>query len=294
MQQVKGCGVALITPFHKSGAVDYMVFRRLIKRQIQNGANFLVPFGTSGEAACLADEEKFKLLEAALDEVDGKIPVFAGIISNTTPGAINAIKLLEKLRPDGFLVITPYYNKPMPSGLYYHFKAVALTTDKPILLYNLPSNTSVNLDVETCLKLAEIKNIIGVKDGSGNYSQISEIIRNAPENFVVFSGKDKETLALMATGAKGVIGGTANVAPKEISTLTKALLRNDFITARKIHHQLSPLFTSLSLESNPIMVKAAMHKMGLIENVLRSPLYPATRKNTKIIVKVLEGLDLIK
>ena len=290
MLQLRGCGTALITPFNKNGAVDYAVFRKLVRRQIQNGVNFLVPLGTTGEVACLNNDEKVKLLEITVDEADGKVPVITGVISNTTQGAIDIIKLLQKTRVDGFLVITPYYIKPMQNGLYNHFKTVALTTDKPIILYNLPSNTAVNLNAETCLKLAEIKNIIGVKDGSGDYKQISEIIRNAPRNFTVLSGRDNETLPLMATGAKGVISGIANIAPREISELSKVLLNNDFITGRKIHHKLSPLFASCSLETNPIVVKAGMHKMGLIENVLRPPLYPATRKTMIVIIKALKGL----
>jgi len=294
MKLLKGCGTALITPFNKDGSIDYLVFRKLVKRQIHNGVNFLVLFGTTGEAASLDDNEKMRLLEVTIDEGDGKVPVIGGVIANTTVGAIKTVKLFQKTAIDGLLVITPYYNQPMQNGLYNHFKAVALTTDKSIILYNLPSNTGVNLNSETCLRLAEIRNIIGVKDGSGDYRQVSEIIRCAPRDFIVLSGRDNETLSLMATGAQGVISGIANIAPKEISTLTKTLLQNNIIAARKIHHRISPLFTACSLETTPIVVKAGMCKMGLIENILRPPLYPAARKTTGIIDKVIKELGLRK
>lgn len=285
--KIQGCGVALITPFTKDGSIDYGVFRKLVKRQIISGVHFLVPAGTTGEAACLTDDEKIKLLEITVAEANNKIPVVFPIIANSTKSAIDQIKMAQTIDLDGFLVITPYYNRPMQSGLYRHFRAIADSSEKPIILYNLPSCTGVNLSAETCLRLAEVENIIGVKDGSGDYRQISEIIRCAPRDFTVFSGRDNEALSLIATGAKGVISGIANVAPKEISRFIQVLLQNDFVTGRKFHHKLSPLFASCSLETNPIMVKAALHKMGLIENVLRPPLYPASHKNVLMIVKAL-------
>ncbi|CAL7959294.1 4-hydroxy-tetrahydrodipicolinate synthase [Gammaproteobacteria bacterium] len=293
MRQLKGCGTALVTPFDKQGAIDCRVFKSLVKRQLDAGIDFLVPLGTTGEAACLSDDEKMKLVKITVEEVAGKIPVIVGAGSNSTKSVIENIKLFEPLGVDGFLIVTPYYNKPTQTGLYNHFKTIAATTVKPIILYNVPSRTAVNLSAETCLQLAEIKNIVAIKEASSNYAQISKIIKNAPPHFVVFSGNDNETLALMATGAKGVISVVANIAPQAMCDFTKLLLLNDFVAGCKLHHKLSDLFANCFIETNPIPVKAGMHKMSLIENVLHPPLYAATEETMAIMTKTIQELNLL-
>jgi len=294
MKQLNGCGTALITPFNKKGEVDYKVFRKLVKRQILSGVDFLVPIGTTGESICLTNEEKLKLVNITVEETKHGLPVIAGAGSNSTKNTIATIKLLEKTGVDGFLLITPYCNRPTQKGLYNHFKDIAASTKKDLILYNVPTRTGINLNAETCLKLAEIKNIIAVKEASSNYAQISEIIRNAPKNFSVFSGNDDETFPLMATGAQGVISIASNIAPKEVTALTKMMLKNDLIKGRKLHHKLFDLFTGCFIETNPIPVKAGMYRLKLIENILRSPLGAATKKTENIMAKTVKNLGIKK
>lgn len=293
MEKLKGCGTALITPFDKNLEIDYQVFKKLVQRQIEANVDFLVPLGTTGEVSCLEDDEKQKLLEITSTEVSGCMPIVVGAGSNSTKHALKNIKMLEKVGgADAFLVITPYYNKPTQHGLYHHFRTIAEATDKPIILYNIPGRTAVNMLPETCLKLAEIKNIVGIKEASGNYDQISEIIRNAPDGFTVLSGNDNETLSLIATGAKGVISAVANVAPKRMSVFLDLLLEGNFTEARKAHHKLSPLFKNCFVETNPIAVKAGMSQMNLIENFLRPPLYPASEKTLMVMQQTLKDLNI--
>jgi 4-hydroxy-tetrahydrodipicolinate synthase len=291
--KIEGCGTALVTPFGENGSVDYQTYKKLVKRQIVNKIDFLVPLGTTGEASCLKNEEKIKLLSETVTETNSKIPIFAGATSNNTQDVIDNIEMFEPTKIDGFLIATPYYNKPTQQGLYNHFKTIAATTKKPIILYNIPGRAGVNLAADTCLELAKIKNIIAVKEASSNYPQISEIISKAPHHFVVLSGNDNETLPLMATGAKGVISVVSNIAPKEISDFTRILLAEDFRTGRDLHHQLSDLFNHCFIETNPIPVKAGMYKMGLIKNVLRPPLYTATDKTMEIITKTIKKIGLL-
>ena len=292
MIKLQGSGTALITPFNKKGDVDYETFKKLVKRQIKNGIDFLVPLGTTGEAACLSNDEKVKLTKIAVKEAKRKVPVFVGVGSNCTTGTINNIKLLERTGVKGLMVVTPFYNKPTQNGLYNHFKKVAKSTKKPIILYNVPSRTGVNMAALTCLKLAKIKNIVAVKEASSNFAQISKIIKGAPKGFVVISGNDDETLPLMAAGAKGVISVASNIAPKKVGDLTKALLKNNFVKARKLHHELADLFTNCFIETNPIPVKAGMYKLKLIKNILREPLYKATNKTENIMAKNVKKLGV--
>jgi len=293
MINLNGCGTALVTPFEKNLEVDFVAFRKLVRRQIAGGIHFLVPLGTTGETPCLDDREKIHLLEITVEETGKRIPVIAGAGSNSTKQVISNIAALGKTGIDAFLVVTPYYNKPTQDGLYNHFKTVAESTDKPIIMYNVPGRTSVNMSAETCLKLAEIKNIIATKEASGNYAQISEIIRNAPKDFIVLSGNDDETLSLVSTGAKGVISVASNIAPQLMSEFLNKLLKGDIDGARELHHRLSPLFKNCFVESNPIPVKAGMHKMGLLENVLRPPLYTSTEKTLGIMEAALKELNLL-
>jgi len=292
-KKIIGCGTALITPFTENLEVDYDAFRALVKRQIEAEIHFLVPLGTTGETPCLEDEEKMELLKITNEETRGKIPVVAGAGLNSTKKTVENIKMLEKAGVDAFLVVTPYYNKPTQDGLYNHFREVAESTEKPIIMYNVPGRTGVNMTAQTCLKLAEIKNIIGTKEASGNYAQISEIINNAPEDFIILSGNDDEVLSLMATGAHGVISVASNVAPEKMVSLVENLQSRSVTNAASIHHRLSSLFKNCFIESNPIPVKEALAQMGLIQNFLRPPLYKAQESTSKLMTQTLKELKLI-
>ena len=285
-----GCGTALVTPF-RDGKVDYGTFASLVDRQVEAGVHFLVPLGTTGETPCLEESEKERILEITMEHRKN-LPVVVGGGSNSLLHTTESIRLLEKYSPDAYLIVVPYYNKPTQKGLYEYFKAVAGCTDKAIVLYNVPGRTGLNMTAETTLRLAEIPNIVAVKEASGNYAQISEIIRNAPEGFNVLSGNDDETLSLMATGAKGIISVASNVVPAEMAALAEALLDGDMAEARRIHHRLSPLFRNCFIESNPIPVKSAMALMGLIENELRLPLVPASEHTEAVLKATLKELDL--
>lgn len=292
-KKISGCGTALVTPFKQDLEIDYDAFRALVKRQVREGAHFLVPIGTTGEAPTLEDEEKLRLTEICIEESRGKLPVVPGVGANSTKQTIKNIELLSKAGPDGFLVVTPYYNKPTQEGLYLHFKAVAESTDLPIIMYNVPGRTGVNMTAETCLRLAEINNIIGTKEASSNYEQISEIIRNGGYEFSVFSGNDAEILPLMVTGAEGVISVASNIDPETVSLLVENIRQGNINISASIHHKLSPLFKSCFLESDPIPVKEALSQMGLIENVLRPPLYKANESASKLMAATLKELKLV-
>ena len=283
----RGCGTALITPF-RDGNVDYDAFVALLKRQTDAGIHFLVPLGTTGETPCLDEQERIKLLELTREHCGGR-KVIAGGGTNSLAQTVRSIKLLEPHGADAFLIVVPYYNKPTQQGMYEYFKAVADSTDKPLVLYNVPGRTGANLLAETTLRLAEIENIVAVKEASGNYAQISEIIRNAPEGFSVLSGNDDETLPLMAAG---IISVASNVAPRLMVELAEALMRDDMDTARRLHHRLTPLFRNCFVESNPIPAKAALAAMGLISNELRLPLVPASEKTYSLMRKTVAELGL--
>lgn len=286
-----GCGTALITPF-KDGKVDYDAFASLVRRQVEAGVDFLVPLGTTGETPCLSDEERIEILKITKAN-SGSCPVVVGGGTNSLTQTLKNMAMLEPYGVDAFLIVVPYYNKPTQGGQYEYFKAVASATDKPIILYNVPGRTGANLAAETALKLAEIPNIVAVKEASGNYSQISEIIRNAPEDFSVLSGNDDETLSLMATGADGVISVASNVDPERMVSLVSALQKDNMSTARALHYELMPLFKNCFVESNPIPTKAAMAEMGLIVNELRLPLTKADKKTCDLMHSTLAGLNLI-
>lgn len=294
MTEIKGCGTALVTPFEKKNSeVDYVAFRKLVRRQIAGGIHFLVPLGTTGETSCLEDNEKLQLVEITLEEASGRIPVVVGVGSNNTKHVMHNIHFFSNMGVDAFLVVTPYYNKPTQQGLINHFTTVAGSTDKPIIMYNVPARTSVNMAAETTLKLAEVKNIIATKEASSNYAQISEVIRSAPKGFSVLSGNDDETLSLVSTGAKGLISVASNIAPKLMSEFLDKLLLDEFEEAKAFHHKLSPLFKSCFVESNPIPVKAGLYKLGLLENVLRAPLYASTETTLRTIEQTLKELNLM-
>jgi 4-hydroxy-tetrahydrodipicolinate synthase len=291
--KLNGCGTALVTPFGIDFNVDYEAFRKLVKRQIESGIHFLVPLGTTGETVTLEVDEKLKILEITMEEaLAGRIPVIVGAGSNNTAKVIADIGKFERFDVDGFLIVTPYYNKPTQQGLYNHFKDIAGSTDKMIVMYNVPSRTAVNMTAETALRLAEIPNIIATKEASSDYSQINEIIRNAPAGFTVLSGNDIETLPLCVTGAKGVISVASNIAPAEMSDLLNLILDEKFIAAREFHHRLTPLFENCFIESNPIPVKAGMNSIGLLQNILRPPLFPAAENTFQIMRETLIELNI--
>lgn len=286
----KGCGTALVTPF-RNGEVDYDAFVVLLRRQTDAGIHFLVPLGTTGETPCLDEQERIKLLELTKEHSEGR-KIIAGGGTNSLVQTVKSIKALEPYGADAFLVVVPYYNKPTQQGMYEYFKAVAGETGKPVVIYNVPGRTGANMLAETTLRLAEIENIVAVKEASGNYAQISEIIRNAPEGFSVLSGNDDETLPLMATGASGIISVASNVAPGLMVELAEALLDDNMAKARELHHRLTPLFRNCFVESNPIPAKAALAAMGLISNELRLPLVPAAEKTYALMQKTVADLGL--
>ena len=265
-----GCGTALVTPFKDNGgAVDYDAMGKLVDRQMSAGIHFLVPLGTTGETPCLTSVEKIKLLQVTKEHAT--CPIVVGGGTNSLAQTIESMRLLEPFGLDAFLIVVPYYNKPTQKGLYEYFKAVSQETDKDIILYNVPGRTGANLEAETTLRLAEIDNIVAIKEASGRYGQISQVIRNKPDNFSVLSGNDDETLSLMATGADGVIS---------------------VAEARHLHYRLMPLFKNCFVESNPIPAKAALAQLGLCENSLRLPLVPATPDTEQLMKETLKDLEL--
>ena len=286
-----GCGTALITPF-RNGEVDYDAFAALVDRQVGAGIDFLVPLGTTGETPCLDDEERIKVLQIAKEHSAG-LPIVAGGGTNSLRHTIRSMEMLQPHGVDAFLIVVPYYNKPTQEGQYQYFKAVAESTDKPIVLYNVPGRTGANMSAETTLRLAEIDNIIAIKEASGNRGQVEEILRNAPEGFKVFSGYDDETLWMMENGGAGVISVASNVDPVMMAKLIKAIRGGYHEQAHALNEKLTPLFTNCFVESNPIPAKAALSAMGLIQNELRLPLVPAQEETYDLMVDTLVDLGLL-
>ena len=281
----------MVTPFKDNGgAVDYDAMGKLVDRQMSAGIHFLVPLGTTGETPCLTSVEKIKLLQVTKEHAT--CPIVVGGGTNSLAQTIESMRLLEPFGLDAFLIVVPYYNKPTQKGLYEYFKAVSQETDKDIILYNVPGRTGANLEAETTLRLAEIDNIVAIKEASGRYGQISQVIRNKPDNFSVLSGNDDETLSLMATGADGVISVASNVDPQRMVQLVEALKVDNMAEARQLHYRLMPLFKTCFVESNPIPAKAALAQLGLCENSLRLPLVPATPDTEQLMKETLKDLEL--
>lgn len=288
---LRGCGTALVTPF-RNGEVDYDAFAALVDSQVDAGIDFLVPLGTTGETPCLTDEEKINVLKLAKERSCGK-PVVAGVGTNSLEHTIANIRLLEPHGVDVFLVVVPYYNKPPQEGMYQYFRAVAESTSKPVLLYNVPGRTGANLEAATTLRLAQIDNIIGIKEASSNRGQILEIIAGRPEGFLVLSGNDDETFPLMKEGADGVISVASNIAPVPVAELAHAMLEGKVEKAAGLHEKLSPLFRNCFVESNPIPAKAALSAMGMMANELRLPLVPCQQKTYDLMVGTIKDLSII-
>jgi 4-hydroxy-tetrahydrodipicolinate synthase len=289
-----GVGTALITPFTGSGDVDEARVRRLGRRQIDGGVHFLVPCGTTGENPTLTLAERIRIVEILVDEAAGQVPVLAGAGGYDTKEVIHLAGEMEKAGAKGLLSVTPYYNKPTPEGLYQHYRAIADSTPLPIVVYNVPGRTGVNIDVPTLVRLAAIPNIVGVKEASGNMTQMSEVCSAVPPDFIVLCGDDVLTLPLMAVGGRGIISVASNEIPAEMVQMVEAAERNDFAAARAIHARILPLMSINFVEPNPGPVKAAMAAMGLIEETYRLPVVGPRPAAKEKIVKVLKDLALIR
>ena len=274
--RLKGMGVALITPFKEDGSVDYDALLRLVDYQLENGTDFLCVLGTTAETPTLTKEEKEKVKRTIIDRVDGRLPILLGVGSNSTQAVVDSVKNDDMTGVDALLVVVPYYNKPCQEGIYQHYKAVAEATELPIVLYNVPGRTGVNMTAETTLRLAnDFENIVAIKEASGNIAQMDEIIKNKPEGFDVISGDDGITFPLITLGAVGVISVLGNAFPREFSRMTQLALEGDYANALPIHHKFAEMCNLLFVDGNPAGVKAMLGIMGMIENKLRLPLVPA-------------------
>ena len=274
--RLKGMGVALITPFREDGSVDYDALLRLVDYQLENGTDFLCVLGTTAETPTLTKEEKEKVKRTIIDRVDGRLPILLGVGSNSTQAVVDSVKNDDMTGVDALLVVVPYYNKPSQEGIYQHYKAVAEATELPIVLYNVPGRTGVNMTAETTLRLAnDFENIVAIKEASGNIAQMDEIIKNKPEGFDVISGDDGITFPLITLGAVGVISVLGNAFPREFSRMTQLALEGDYANALPIHHKFAEMCNLLFVDGNPAGVKAMLGIMGMIENKLRLPLVPA-------------------
>ena len=282
----KGVFVAVVTPF-KNGKIDEEALRGLIDFQIAGGVDGIVPCGTTGESATLNHEEHDQVIRIAVDACKGKASVLAGTGSNSTQEAIQLSRNAKNAGADGLLQITPYYNKPNQEGLYHHFSSIADAVDLPIVLYNVPSRTSVNMVPETVVRLAKIKNIVGTKEASGSLQAISKIIDNCGKDFTVLSGDDPLLWPILAIGGKGVISVTANIQPAKVAALCKAAAIGDIAEARSLHYELMDINDSLFIDTNPIPVKAALHLMGKIENELRGPLIELSKDTLERLKKAM-------
>jgi 4-hydroxy-tetrahydrodipicolinate synthase len=290
----KGTGTALVTPFRTDGSLDGTTLRALLKRQIDAGIDFLVPCGTTGESPTLTHEEHLRIAEIAVEEGMGKVPVLAGAGGYNTGEVIALARELAALGVDGILSVTPYYNKPTQEGLYQHYRAIAEAVPLPIILYSVQGRTGVNIEPATIKRLAQIENIIGIKEASSNISQMAAILNAVPDDFIVLSGDDAITLPLIALGGRGVISVVSNEIPAEMSRLTRLALQGDFSGAREIHRRYHPLMEINFVESNPIPVKAALAEMGLLEPVWRLPLVAPKAENQARIRAVLASLGLVQ
>jgi 4-hydroxy-tetrahydrodipicolinate synthase len=289
-----GCGAALVTPFQRDLSLDEETLRRLVRRQIEAGIDFLVPCGTTGESPTLTRAEHLRVVGIALEEARGKVPVLAGAGGYNTSEVIELARELERMGAAGILSVTPYYNKPTQEGLYQHYKAIAASIRLPIVVYSVQGRTGVNVEPATMARLAAIENIVGVKEASGNIGQMATILNEVPTTFTVLAGDDAATIPLMALGGRGIISVAANQIPGEMTQLAQSCLRGDFETARRVQARYLPLMNVNFVESNPIPVKAAMGLMGLLDPVYRLPMTPPSSANLARIEKVLEAAGLLR
>ena len=288
-----GCGTALVTPFRRDQSLDEAALRKLVRRQIEAGIDFLVPCGTTGESPTLTRDEHLRVIGITVEEAKGKVPVLGGAGGYNTHEVIELARQLQRLGVDGILSVTPYYNKPTQEGLYQHYKAIASAVPLPLVVYSVQSRTGVNVEPATLARLAEIENIVGVKEASGNIGQMASVLHEVPPRFTVLSGDDAITIPLMALGGRGIVSVVSNEIPGEMTALAQACLRGDFAAAREIQARFLPLMNVNFVESNPIPVKAGMALMGLLEPVYRLPLVPPSAANLAKIEKVLESVGLL-
>ena len=285
-----GCGTALVTPFTRDGAVDEAGVRRLARRQIDAGIHFLVPCGTTGESPTLSQDERVRVVELVVEEAAGSVPVLAGAGGYDTKEVIHTGRRMKQAGAQGLLSVTPYYNKPTPEGLFQHYSAIAGEVGLPVIVYNVPGRTGCNVDVATLVRLSGVPGIVGVKEASGNISQMVEICGAVPKDFLVLSGDDALTLSLMAVGGHGLISVSANEVPAEMARMVECAERNDFAAARQIHAQLLPLLLVNFIEANPIPVKSAMAALGLLDEVYRLPMVAPREASRARIRQVLGEL----
>lgn len=287
-----GCGTALVTPFRRDLSLDEDTLRKLVQRQVEAGINFLVPCGTTGESPTLTRAEHLRVVQITLEEAHG-VPVLAGAGGYNTHQVIELARELESMGVDGILSVTPYYNKPTQEGLYQHYKAIAEAIRVPIVVYSVQGRTGVNVEPATLARLAQIRNIVGVKEASGNIGQMANVVHEVPPEFAVLSGDDAITIPLIALGGRGIVSVVANQIPAEMTQLAQACLHGDYEEARRIQARYLPLMNINFVESNPIPVKAAMGMMGLLEPVYRLPMVPPSPANQAKIEKVLESVGLL-
>jgi 4-hydroxy-tetrahydrodipicolinate synthase len=293
IKKLKGCGPAIVTPFTEAGEVDAVALRRLIDFQLKGDIDFVVPCGTTGESATLNLEEMQLVVETVVQRVDGRIPVIAGAGGYNTEHVIETAKSMQRVGADAILSVAPYYNKPTQEGIYQHFKKIAESLQIPIVLYNIPSRTGINIQPETVLRLAEIDQIVAIKEATGNLSQMSDQAMMYPDDFIMLSGDDANTLPLIALGGKGLISVAANEIPGEMRKLTHLCLEGEFVAARALQKKIYPLLKINFIETNPIPVKAALTMMGLIQESYRLPMVPLNPANREKLRQVLADMGLI-
>lgn len=289
----RGLGIALVTPFTSDGQVDYKSLKRLVEYQIDNGADFLCILATTGETPCLTQDEKEKITQLVKDVNHERLPILKGCGGNNTAAVVEELRTADWSGIDGILSVCPYYNKPSQEGLYQHFKAIAEASPLPVVLYNVPGRTGINLKPETTVRLAnDCENIVAVKEASGSLEQVDEIIKNKPQRFDVLSGDDALTFSMVASGAAGVISVIGNALPKEFSRMIRLEFQGEYEPARKIHHMFTELYSLLFVDGNPAGVKALLHEMGFIENQLRLPLVPTKVSTLQKMAEILKSLRI--
>ncbi len=289
----RGLGVAVVTPFTLDGAVDYAALKRLIRYQLNSGVDFLCILATTGETPCLTLDEKNKITELVKEENKGQVPILKYCGGNNTAAVIEEMKATDWSGIDGILSICPYYNKPSQEGLYQHFKAIASASPLPVVMYNVPGRTGVNMKAETTVRLAhDCENIVGIKEAAGSLEQMDEIIKGKPDRFDIISGDDALTFSMIASGAAGVISVIGNALPREFSRMIRLEFQGEYEAARRIHHMFTELYSLLFVDGNPAGVKALLNDMGYIENVLRLPLVPTTIKTKEKMADILKEIRI--
>jgi 4-hydroxy-tetrahydrodipicolinate synthase len=292
--KLRGCGTAIVTPFQNNGSVDEPALRAIVRWQVESGIHFLVPCGTTGETPTLTRDEWLRVIEITIEETNGRVPIVAGATSNATHEAVERARTVAAIKGvDAILTASPYYNKPTQEGQYQHFKAIAEAADKPLVLYNVPGRTGANIEPSTLARLAEIDNIVAVKEASGNMSQIADVFNAIPDDFLVFSGDDAITLPVISLGGVGIISVASNEIPREMSEMTQAALDNNWEKARNIHRKFLPLMQANFIESNPLPVKAVLAMMGKIEENYRLPLLPMKKDTRAKLEKIAAEAGLL-